>query len=106
MWPGLGALARRQRQRHHLDAFGGKPGAQRFEMRRRDVLVGQHRHPGPRQERQELFAGAGQQPAPDTDVIGAVAKGHMDRFAHHSFSNTSGRASSSSITRRAIWSIE
>ncbi len=102
----LGRLARRQRQRRHLDP--AEAGAQRREVERRHRLVGQHRDARAGEERRDLLSRPGQKPLADAHVVAARPEVHADAVhpAGHVVSSMSGRADSAESTLPAMSSIE
>ena len=70
----LGAFARRQHDRALRDAVLGEAGAERRQVMPRDRLVGDDDGLTPAQQRQDLRAGASDQPGTDQDVIAALAE--------------------------------
>ena len=107
MRPALGAFPGRQNQRLAGDALIRQPVAQRLQMQRRHVFIGDHTYPFARQTRPDQHARLGKQAGADMNVIGPLAQTHMNRFTHrHTSFNTSGRVFSASTTRSAVCSIE
>ena len=74
-------------------------------MQRPDIVVGDDRDPFAGQQRPHQRPGAGQQPAPDMNVIGPLAQRYVHGLGHSLSSRTSDRVSNVSITFSAIVSI-
>src|SRR5437867_13264416 len=70
----LGPLARRQHDSALRDAVLGEAGAQWHQMVPRDRLVGDDDGLTPAQQREDLRAGACDQPGTDQDVVAALAE--------------------------------
>ncbi|MNX86132.1 hypothetical protein D3C86_1180010 [compost metagenome] len=78
MLEALGLFASRQGERNGLDAISLQAIHQAFEIKRRDMFIGDDRRAPALQPRRNFAARPADQARPDQNVIGALAERHMD----------------------------